>query len=119
MQFVAKAKNVRFSPFKLRPLADVIRGKQVEQAIRWLATYPVKRTVPIKKVIESAKANAKNNANVSSDSLIVKEIRIDHGRSYRYFKPGAQGRSNVYKRRLSHISVVLEDLVKNKKNDKE
>jgi len=112
MRFSAKSKYVRFSPFKLRPLADVIRGKGVRYALRVLAGHKVKRTVPMKKVIESAAANAKSLANVDVDQLVIKDLRVDQGPAVRYFKPGAMGRSNVYKRRFSHISVVLEQIGK-------
>jgi len=112
MRFLAKSRHVRFSPFKLRPLADVVRGKGVGYALRLLAGHKVKRTVPMKKVIESAVANAKNLANVDAAQLMIKDIRVDQGPAVRYFKPGAMGRSNVYKRRFSHISVVLEQIGK-------
>jgi len=110
MQFVAKARYIRFSPFKLRPLVDVIRGKDVKYALNWLATYPVKRVLPIKKVLESAVANAKNAQNIEAAALFIKDIRVDQGPMFRYFKPGAMGRSNPYRRRLSHMSVILEPL---------
>ncbi len=108
MQFNARALNIRFSPFKLRPLADVIRGKDVNYALSWLATSPLKRANPIAKVVASAAANAKNRQNIEIDQLRIKEIRVDHGPAYRYFKPGAMGRANMYKRRFSHISVTVE-----------
>ena len=114
MQFNAKARYVRFSPYKLRPLADVVRGKNVSFALHWLATHAVKRIVPVQKVIESAVANAKQQGNLEKERLYVDEIRIDEGPSYKYFKTGAMGRSNPYKRRFSHISVVLKSLDKNK-----
>lgn len=104
----AKARYIRFSPFKLRPLADAIRGKAAEYALNLLASYSIKRTEPVKKVIESAIANAKNLNGLEAANLKIADIRIDQGPSVRYFKPGAMGRSNVYKRRFSHISVVLE-----------
>ncbi len=108
MQFTAKARRIGFSPFKLRPLANVVRGKSVEYALRWLSTYAIQRCTPIQKVIESAAANAKNIGNVDRLDLFVKEIRVDQGPSIRYFKPGAMGRANMQKRRFSHISVILE-----------
>jgi len=110
MSFSAKSKYVRVSPPKLRPLADVIRGKNVAYALSLLASYRTRRTVPMQKVLESAAANAKSLANVDVAGLTVKEIRVDQGPSVRYFKPGAMGRSNVYRRRFSHISVVLEQI---------
>lgn len=114
MQFNAKARYVRFSPYKLRPLADVVRGKNVSFALHWLATHAVKRIVPVQKAIESAAANAKQQGNLEQGRLYVDEIRIDEGPSYKYYKPGAMGRSNPYKRRFSHISVILKPLAENK-----
>jgi large subunit ribosomal protein L22 len=109
MRFTAKARYVRFSPYKLRPVVDVIRGKNVSYALNWLSTFPVKKAVPIKKMIESAVANAQQN-NVTKQDLLIKDIRVDQGPSIRYFKAGAMGRANIYRKRLSHMSVVLESL---------
>ena len=114
MQFNAKARYVRFSPYKLRPLADVVRGKNVLFALHWLATHAVQRIVPVQKAIESAAANAKQQGNLDKERLYVDEIRVDEGPAYKYYKPGAMGRSNPQKRRLSHISVILKPLAENK-----
>ncbi|MFS8507263.1 MAG: 50S ribosomal protein L22 [Candidatus Babeliales bacterium] len=108
MQFVAKAKRIPFSPYKLRPLADVVRGKGVDYALGWLATHRTKRVSPLQKVIESAAANARNLQGVELENLCIKEIKVDEGRTHRYFKPGAMGRASEQKKRFSHISVILE-----------
>ena len=108
MQFTAKTRYTNFSPYKLRPLVDVVRGKPVSYALHWLATAAMKRATPIKKMIESAAANAKQLQNIERENLVIKEIRVDNGPSLRYFKPGAMGRANVQRRRFSHISVILE-----------
>lgn len=108
MQFKALSKNIPYSPFKLRPLVDVVRGKSAIFALQWLATQSLQRVKPIRKVIESAVANAKNLQGVATVDLFVKEIVVDHGRSFRYFKPGAMGKASPQKRRFSHVSVVLE-----------
>jgi large subunit ribosomal protein L22 len=71
----------------------------------------VQRVMPLKKVIESAVANAKNGKNIEATELLIKDIRVDQGPIFRYFKPGAMGRANPQRKRLSHISVVLEHLV--------
>ena len=115
MQFEAKARYVRVSPYKLRPLVDVVRGKGVVYALNWLATVPVQRTVPVKKIIESAASNARSLQNVDPSQLRIKEIFVDEGPMFRYFKPGAMGRANIYRKRLCHIKVVLETL--NKKEE--
>ena len=112
MQFVAKARYTWYSPYKLRPLADVIRGKNALYAISWLATYKTKRAVPLKKLIESAIANARHLKNIDAQNLMVKDIRIDQGPIHRYFKPGAMGRAMVQRKRLCHISVTLEPKTK-------
>ncbi len=106
-QFTAHARYVWYSPYKLRLLADIVRGKDVTYALQWLTTYRTRRAEPIKKTIESAVANAKNLSNVDASTLTVKEIRIDQGPTHRYFKPSAMGRSMPLRKRLSHISVIL------------
>lgn len=108
MQFIAKAKYVWYSPYKLRPIVDVIRGKNVIYALNWLSTYRNQRIVPIQKVIASAAANAKHNGNIELDLLKIKEIRVDQGPIRRYFKPAAMGRAAPQRKRSCHLSVILE-----------
>lgn len=112
MRFFAKALYIRFSPFKLRPIVDVIRGKNVRAALNWLATCDLKRAEPIKKMVESAAANAKNLQQLDVSGLVIKDIRVDHGPIFKYFKPGAMGRANVQRKRSSHMSVELESIRK-------
>ena len=114
MKFVAYAKKVKSSPFKLRTLVDIIRGKDVKFALGWLATCNIQKAEPIKKVVQSAAANAKYQSDISKEDLFIKEIKVDHGPVFKYYRPGAMGRGNVYKRRFSHISVTLQ--VKEKKS---
>src|SRR3989304_8834651 len=108
MQFNATVKYLRFSPYKLRPLVDVIRGKPVSVALQWLDTYKVGRVLPIKKLIKSAAANAFSLKQVQHENLVIKDIRVDQGPIINYFKCGAMGRGNPMRKRLSHIEVVLE-----------
>ncbi len=112
MQFVAKSRFVRLSPYKLRPLADFVRGKNVKFALDWLCAHENKRVKPLKKMIESAIANAKDLKDSAADNLFIKELRVDEGPIFRYFKPGAMGRSVVLRKRFSHMSVILEAKVK-------
>ncbi len=114
MRFLAKSRFIRYSPFKLRPLADVIRGKNVEFALGLLATLPLQKSGFIQKTLQSAAANAKHLQDLNPEQLRIKDIRIDHGPSYNYYKPGAMGRANVIKRRFSHISIEVSPLVNNK-----
>lgn len=115
MQFVAKARYIRVSHFKMRPLVDVVRGKNVAYALNWLSTCSLKKAVPVAKLIESAAANAKSLQNLDSRDLIIKDIRVDQGPMFRYFKPGAMGRANIYRKRLSHMSVIVEPVIDKEK----
>lgn len=108
MSFIASARRIPVSPYKMRPLVDVIRGKNVKYALAWLDTCPIKRAMPIRKMVASAAANAKHLSNVELDDLFIKEIRVDQGSMSRYFKPGAQGRSSILRKRFCHMSVTLE-----------
>ena len=112
MQFIAKARYVWYSPYKIRPLADVVRGKSATYALNWLSVYNTKRAMPLMKLIESAVANAKNLNSVAPEHLSIKEIKVDQGPIHRYFKPGAMGRAMIQRRRLCHISVILESTIK-------
>lgn len=110
MQFKAIARYVKYSPYKLRPIVDVVRGKKAQYALDWLAVYPAQKATPIKKAIESAVANAKNLSQIAVNDLKISEIRIDGGPVHKYFKPSAMGRSSIQRKRLSHIVVVLEQI---------
>jgi large subunit ribosomal protein L22 len=110
MRFVAKARYIRCSPYKLRPLAAAICGKGAVYALGMLKTAAMRRAVPVLKVLESAVANAKDRGNLEAAQLRVKEVRVDQGPMFRYFKPGAMGRSMMQKKRLCHLSVVLESM---------
>lgn len=108
MQFTAKARHVRCSPYRLRPLAAAVRGKGAVHALNILKTAALKRVIPMRKMLESALANAKQQGNLDASKLVVKDIRVDQGPMFRYYKPGAMGRSLVQRKRMCHLSVVLE-----------
>lgn len=109
MNFKASAKYIRRSPYKLRPIVDVIRGKNAAYALGWLKVYGIAKALPIKKLLESAIANAQHQQeDITPRELIVEEIKVDQGPAYKYFKPSAMGRSLVARKRLSHITIVLK-----------
>ena len=114
---VSKAKNkyIRISPYKLRPIVDLIRGFSVGKAISWLKAYPTKRIGPIVKTLLSAYSNASNDHSdiISMEMLFIKEIKIDQGPTVTYFKPGAMGKASVQQKRMCHLEIGL-DRVKNK-----
>ncbi len=109
MDFKASAKYVKRSPYKLRPIVDVIRGKNAAYALGWLKVYGLEKSLPIKKLLDSAIANAQyKHDDIVPQDLIVEQIRVDQGPAYKYFKPSAMGRSAVLRKRLSHITIVLK-----------
>ena len=110
MQFVSKARYVPLNPYKLRLYVDAIRGKNVQYALDWLATCPIKRAVPISKLLKSAAANAKQLKGLEARELVIKDIRVDEGPQTRYFRPGTMGRANIYRRKSAHMSVAIENL---------
>lgn len=107
-EFGSMAKYVWYSPYKLRPVANVIRGKDVQYAVQWLSTYRTQRAEPVAKVLSTAIANAKHLKNIDPSELFVKEIFVEEGPTHRYFKPGAQGRANLQRKRLCHIGVTVK-----------
>lgn len=120
MLFKAKAKYVWYSPYKLRPLVDVIRGKTALEALNWLSIYKTKRSIPVKKLLQSAIANAMNQQSITAKELQVAEICVDQGPMHRYFKPGAMGRAVIQRKRLCHISITLKPVsIALKSNPKE
>ncbi|MBI2352677.1 50S ribosomal protein L22 [Candidatus Dependentiae bacterium] len=111
MNFQASAKYIKRSPYKLRPIVDVIRGKNAQHALDWLKVYGLKKSSPVKKLLESAIANAKNlNDEIKVQNLQIVEVRVDEGPTFKYFKPSAQGRSLIMRKRLSHMKIVLKQV---------
>jgi len=108
MQFKASARNISGSQYKLRPVADVLRGKPARYALAWLATNQSQRTQALTKLLKSAVANANYVGKVPQEQLTVSKIWVDQGPKRRYFKPSAQGRAMPQQRRSCHINVVLE-----------
>lgn len=115
----AKLSNYKQSPRKVRLVADLIRGKKVERAIQELSFVNKKATRAIKKLLQSAVANAKHNKGLNEKDLVLKEIRVDNGPTMKRFRAGARGQAYGLKRRSSHIMVALEDKEEKQiKNDK-
>ena len=115
----AKLSNYKQSPRKVRLVADLIRGKKVERAIQELSFVNKKATRAIKKLLQSAVANAKHNKGLNEKDLVLKEIRVDNGPTMKRFRAGARGQAYGLKRRSSHIVVALEDKEEKQiKNDK-
>lgn len=109
MEVKAVAKYIRISPQKARLVADVIRGMDAGQALTTLRFMPKKGAAILRKVLESAVANADQNDTVDVDTLYVKRILIDGGPMLKRFSPRARGRANRILKRSSHITVVVDE----------
>ncbi len=109
METSATLRGVRLSAQKGRLVADQIRGLPVERALNVLAFSPKKGAVIIKKVLESAIANAEHNDGADVDELKVKTIYVDKAASLRRFTARAKGRGNTILKQTCHIHVVVGD----------
>ncbi len=109
MESRAVGKYIRISPQKARLVADVVRGMDVDAAITTLRFMPKKGAVILRKVIESALANATQDDKIDVDNLYIKKIFIDGGPSLKRIRPRAMGRATGIIKRTSHITVVLDE----------
>ncbi len=109
MEVKASLNYARIGAQKARLVADLIRGKDVNEAIRSLTFMKKKGAGLIKKLVESAVANAENKKTIDVDNLYVKSIWVDMGPSLKRYRPRAQGRAFMVKKKLSHINVVLDE----------
>lgn len=109
MEVKASLNFARIGSQKARLVADVIRGKDVNQAIRALTFMKQKGAGLMLKLLKSAVANAEDKKVIDVDNLYVKSIWVDMGPAMKRFRPRAQGRAFQVKKKLSHINVVLEE----------
>jgi len=108
MEIIAISKSVRIAPRKVRLVADAIRALSVQNALDSLSNLNKRAAVPLGKTLKSAIANAKNNNKVSVEDLTIKSIDVLEAPSYKRFHASTRGRVHPYKRRGSHIKIVLE-----------
>lgn len=108
---VSKAllRDVRIAPRKARLIVDLVRGKDVSEAVDLLRNADKKAGPIVEKLVLSAAANAKENSGVDADELFIKSIWVDEGRTLKRFMPRAQGRATPIRKRHSHITVVLDE----------
>lgn len=108
MSATASAKGVRMSPRKVGEVVSLVRGRTVADALVILEHTPRSAAKPVKKVIESARANAENNHNFKPDTLSIVSIHVSPGQSFKRYRPAAHGRALPFQRRSSHIYVVVD-----------
>ncbi len=109
MQVDAKLRYARISPQKCRLVADLVRGKPVGQALNTLRFTPKKGARLVRKVLESAIANAENNLSADVDELKVQAITVDEAPVYKRFRARAKGRGSRIWKRNSHIAITVGD----------
>ena len=109
MESKAAAKHIRISPRKVRLMMDQVRGKKVEEALNLLSFAPQKAAFILKKLINSAVANAGQNSNTDVDNLFIKRVYADEGPTMKRFRPRAMGRATNIRKRTSHLTVILDE----------
>jgi len=107
-------KNYRQSPRKVRLLADLVRGKKVDDALLTLEFTPKRASKVVSKMIASAAANAENNFKTDRKNLVVEDITVDKGIVLKRFRARARGRAGRILKRTSNINVKLADSTLNK-----
>ncbi|RMG58015.1 MAG: 50S ribosomal protein L22 [Gammaproteobacteria bacterium] len=109
MEVKARLSHARISPQKARLVADQIRGKDIEAALQILEFSPKKAARIMKKVLESAIANAEHNNGADIDELKVSTVYVDEGPTMKRIRPRAKGRANRILKRTSHITVAVSE----------
>ncbi|MBQ9708354.1 MAG: 50S ribosomal protein L22 [Firmicutes bacterium] len=108
MEAKAVAKYVRMSPIKLKPVADLVRGKDLDEALNILKFTPGKGAEIVEKVVSSAAANA-DVKEMNTDNLYVAEVYVNQGPTMKRWRAGSQGRASIILKRSSHVGVTLKE----------
>ena len=109
MRVQAKLRGARLSAQKARLVADQVRGRQVEEALNLLTYSSKKGTEVIRKLLDSAIANAEHNEGADVDELKISEIYVDEGMTMKRIMPRAKGRADRILKRSCHISITVTD----------
>lgn len=109
MQAKAVAKSIRIAPRKVSLVVDLIRGKDVAEAIAILQHTQRGASPVVEKVLKSAIANAEHNYEMDTDNLVISEAYVNEGATMKRFRPRAQGRASRINKRTSHITVVVTE----------
>ncbi len=109
LQIKAVTKYVMGAPIKMRRVVNSVRGMRAEDALEVLSLLPQAAAGPVYKTVKSAMANAEENNHLDTEDLFIAEIRVDEGPRLRRARYGARGRFKPIKKRMSHITVVLQE----------
>lgn len=115
MSVIAKLNNLRISPRKVRLVADMVRGKKANNAQSILAFSIKKGALPLKKLLDSAMANAKNNFKLEENDLFISLLKVDEGRTLKRWRARARGRACRIEKKTSNITLGLNILRDEKK----
>lgn len=121
-KYFAVLKNVPTSPRKMRLIADLIRGKEVNRALDILKHTPKEAAGRVEKLVLSAIANWQNKnegVRLEDSNLFIKEIYVDSARMLKRLRPAPQGRGHIIRKRSNHVTVVLDSLNVKEENIKE
>jgi large subunit ribosomal protein L22 len=105
----AVAKNTGLPASKVRPLVDMVRGKQVDQALTMLRFTPTPKAKVVAKLVRSAVANAENNYQMDPADLKIVRIYVDEAARMRRFRPRSRGRASPIRKNSSHITVIVAE----------
>lgn len=108
----ATLRQYRQSPRKVRLIADLVKGKTVEQALAELEFTQKRASETVSKLIRSAVANAKDTADAERKDLVIENVTVDEGQTLKRFRPRARGRASRINKRTSHITVTLRPKIK-------
>jgi large subunit ribosomal protein L22 len=109
MEARAITKFIRVSPRKVRLVVEQIRGKGVEEALNILTFVPKRSAGIVAKTLRAAVANAENTQSVDVDRLFVKQAKVDEAGMWKRFTPRAQGRATRIRKRLSHVTIIVDE----------
>ncbi len=111
MEVKAELKNLRIAPRKVRLVAGLLRGMDVQHARHQLNAVVKKSSHPMAKLLDSAVANATNNFNLEETNLFIKEVHVDEGPKLKRFRPKGFGRTSPLEKKTSHIRITLEEKI--------
>ena len=111
----ASLSNYRQATRKVRLVTNLVKGKSVEQALATLTHLPKRAALPVRKLILSAVANAKN-AGVDTSTLAIKDFRVDKGFVFKRYMPRARGRAALIRKESSHLTLELGPMIEKKKS---
>ncbi|NLY90280.1 MAG: 50S ribosomal protein L22 [Firmicutes bacterium] len=109
MEAKAVARYVRIAPRKVRQVANEIKGKGVDEALQILQFTPRAAAEVLRKVLNSAVANAENNLELDRNNLVVAKALVDQGPALKRYRARAQGRAAAIRKRTSHITIIVEE----------